>query len=50
MGKIKNPKTKTWQEVFQNERKTFPQGYCVTKVIPDKRKKSPKHKGRSWDE
>ncbi len=50
MSKKKTPKEKTWTEVFQAERKTFPQGYCVTRIIPDKRKKEPKHKGKEWDE
>jgi len=45
-----NRKSKTWVEVFQSERKTFPQGYCVTRVREDKRRKSPKHKGRELDE
>ena len=49
MSKKRNPKTKTWIEVFQSERKTFPIGYCVTRVIPDKRFKKPKHKGRDWE-
>lgn len=48
MGKKKKPKT--WVEVFQSERKEFPPGYCVTRVIPDKRRKKPKHKGRELDE
>jgi len=50
MGKKKKPKPKTWIEVFQSERKEFPQGYCVTKIIPDKRRKPPKHKGKEFDE
>lgn len=41
---------KTWAEVFQSERREFPQGYCVTRIIPDKRRKQPKHKGRMYDE
>jgi len=41
--------TKTWVEVFQSERKTFPQGCCVTRVREDKRKKPPKYKGRELD-
>lgn len=40
---------KTWVEVFQAERKEFPQGYCVTRIIPDKRFKKPKYKGRDWE-
>ena len=50
MSKKKNPKTKTWIEVFQSERKEFPMGYCVTRIIPDKRFKKPKHKGRELEE
>jgi len=49
MGK-KKQRSKTWIEVFQSEHREFPQGCCVTRVIPDKRYKKPKHKGRSWDE
>lgn len=47
----KKPKVtpKTWTEVFQSQRKEFPQGYCVTRVIPDKRYKKPKYKGRELD-
>lgn len=49
MSKKRNPKTKTWVEVFQAERKTFPQGYGVTRIIPDKRNKKPKHKLKEWN-
>lgn len=49
MSKKHNPKTKTWVEVFQSERKEFPIGHCVTRVIPDKRRKPPKHKKGEWD-
>lgn len=45
----KKQKPKTWVEVFQSERKKFPEGYCVTRVIPDKRFKKPKYKGRDWE-
>ena len=41
---------KTYTEIFRTERKTFPQGCAVTRVIPDKRRKAPKHKGRQWDD
>jgi hypothetical protein len=44
MSKKKNPKPKTWVEVFQAERKEFPKGYCITRVIPDKRFKKPKYR------
>ena len=50
MGKKKLPKSKTWIEVFQSERRQFPQGYCVTRTIPDKRRKKPKHKGKELEE
>jgi hypothetical protein len=50
MSKKKNPKPKTWVEVFQSERKQFPFGYCVTRVIPDKRNKNPKHKKKVFEE
>lgn len=46
----KKQQPKTWVEVFQSERKEFPQGYCVTRIIPDKRNKKPKHKGKELDE
>ena len=45
----KKQQPKTWVEVFQSERKEFPQGYCVTRIIPDKRRKPPKYKGRDWE-
>ena len=50
MSKNKNPKQKSWVEIFQSERKTFPHGYCVTRVIPDRRNKPPKHKKRELEE
>lgn len=40
---------KTWTEVFQAQRKQFSQGYCVTRIIPDKRFKKPKHKERTYE-
>ena len=46
----KKPKTKSYVEIFQEQRREFPQGCCITKIIPDKRNKPPKHKGRSWEE
>lgn len=48
--KKKKTAPKSWVEVFQSERKEFPQGACVTRVIPDKRNKEPKHKGKELDE
>ena len=52
MSKKRNPKTKTWVEVFQAERKVFPQGYCVTRMIPSKTvyNRKQKHKGRELDD
>lgn len=50
MSKKKSQKPKTWTEIFQSERKEFPQGYCVTRVIPDKRRKDPKYKGKIFEE
>lgn len=40
---------KTWIEVFQGQRKQFPQGCAVTRIIPDKRFKQPKYKGKEWE-
>lgn len=50
MSRKGKQKSKTWVEIFQTERKSFPEGYCVTRVREDKRKKPPKHKGRELDE
>ena len=41
--------SKTWVEIFQSERKTWGNANPVTKVIPDKRFKKPKHKGKEWE-
>ena len=49
MSKKGKNKSKTWIEVFQSERREFPQGYCVTRVIPDKRNKKPKYKLKEWE-
>lgn len=46
----KKGKTKTWIEVFQSERKTWGNVNPVTRVVPDKRFKKPKHKLKGWDE
>lgn len=48
MKKAKN-QAKTWVEVFQTERKSWGNVSPVTKVIPDKRFKKPKHKGKEWE-
>lgn len=50
MSKKKNPKPKTWAEIFQSERKEFPMGYCVTRIHEDKRHKKPKHKLKEIEE
>lgn len=49
MSKKRNSKPKTWAEVFQGERKTWGVTNPVTRIIPDKRRKPPKHKGRELD-
>lgn len=43
-------KVKTYTEIFRSERKSWGQINPVTRVIPDKRHKKPKHKGREYDE
>lgn len=48
--KKRKQKQKTWTEVFQSERKTFPPGACVTRVIPDKRNRKPKHRKEVEDD
>ena len=45
----KKQKHKTWVEVFKSERKTWGNVSPVTRVIPDKRFKKLKHKGRDWE-
>lgn len=42
-------KVKTYTEIFRAERKSWGQINPVTRVIPDKRRKQPKHKGRQFD-
>ena len=49
MSKKKSQNQKTWIEVFQSERKVFPQGCCITRIVPDKRFKKPKYKGKEWE-
>ena len=41
---------KTYTEIFRTERKTWSNVNPVTRVIPDKRRKAPKHKGRAYDD
>ncbi len=45
----KQKKVKTYAEIFQSERKTWGSVNPVTRVIPDKRCKKPKYKGKEWD-
>lgn len=49
MSKKNHPKTKTWVEVFQGERRNWGEINPVTRIIPDKRFKKPKYKGRDWE-
>lgn len=42
-------KIKTYTEIFRSERKSWGNVNPVTRVIPDKRRKQPKHKGRQFD-
>jgi len=49
MSKKQSQKVKTWVEIVKSERRVFPQGYCVTRIIPDKRNRKPKHKRREFD-
>ena len=41
---------KTYSEIFRSERKSWGQVNPVTRMIPDKRRKPPKHKGKEWSE
>lgn len=50
MSKKKAPKARTNYEVYRGIRKDWGVLNPVTKVIPDKRNKKPKHKGREYDE
>lgn len=50
MSKKKKKNTpKTWTEVFMSQRKDWGEVYPVTRVIPDKRHKPPKHKGKELE-
>lgn len=42
----KQKKVKTYVEIFQTQRKSWGNMNPVTKVIPDKRFKKPKYKGK----
>lgn len=50
MSKKKAPKARTNYEVYRTIRKDWGVLNPVTKVIPDKRNKKPKHKGREFEE
>lgn len=39
---------KSYIEISRLVRREFPQGCCVTRVIPDKRKKKPKYGLKEW--
>ena len=39
---------KSYIEISRSVRREFPQGCCVTRVIPDKRKKKPKYGLKEW--
>ena len=45
----KQKKVKTSAEIFMGMRKSWGNVSPVTRVIPDKRFKKPKHKGKEWD-
>ena len=40
---------RTQYEVYRSIRKDWGEINPVTKVIPDKRRKAPKHKGKEWE-
>jgi len=45
----KQKKVKTCSEIFMRTRKDWGDINPVTRVIPDKRFKKPKYKGRDWE-
>jgi hypothetical protein len=45
----KQKKVKTNAEIFMGMRKSWGNVNPVTRVIPDKRFKKPKYKGKEWD-
>jgi hypothetical protein len=45
----KQKKVKTCVEIFQSQRKDWGNVNPVTRVIPDKRFKKPKCKGKEWE-
>ena len=51
MSKTKqNRKSRTYVEIYQSVRKDWGTVNPVTRVIPDKRRKPPKHKNKSWED
>lgn len=42
-------KVKTYSEIFRSERKSWGNVNPITRVIPDKRRKAPKHKARQFE-
>ena len=48
--KRKQNKVKTQVEILQGMRRDWGNVNPVTRVIPDKRRKAPKHKGRQYDD
>ena len=51
MSKMKSQKRKSCIEVFQSERKEFPQGCCITRIVPAKNvySRKIKHKQKEWE-
>ena len=49
MSKKKHQKPRTNYEVYRSIRRDWGVLNPVTKIIPDKRNKKPKHKGKEWD-
>lgn len=41
---------KSYVEIFKSERKSWGHVNPVTRVIPDKRRKPPKHKGKAYED
>ena len=50
MSKKKAQKPRTNYEVYRSIRKDWGDVNPVTRVIPDKRRKAPKHKKKEWED
>lgn len=50
MSKKKTQKPRTNYEVYRSIRRDWGEVNPVTKVIPDKRRKAPKHKKKEWED